>query len=426
MDRVKLPKGITVNGQTKYFRDKEDTVDKLPDNEQSDFHSLKKTKLHGRAFKQERKPGKLQRVTETIIYSKEKIKEMEYQKYYDENKKVLSHDWVNGNLLNCIVSAIGTSGTPKHGKDIMAIFEAENKRNKRTISKFDHSNTSYHLSHSWVHYKVISLFVVREQTKVYHYHFTDMGLRLGSKLLFRFRNIAIPQSYEKLRLELSEMRIAAKGRGISEKEFNDFIKVRHKQVQLLRRQGIKERFDKGDGLKEAVENMPLKPEQVKVAESIFKPITGPEPEDTTSEQDGTEIKTPELSKTIKGMHEAVKTFTIDDLESEPLDQLAKDRRSLSEWDSKPETPIGQIKDKSGVDTYLQGNVPLTMDQLARAAKLLNDKDIPVNDRIVQTNEPELTDSDNNISSIDSQRSFSKISFNIKVWIIPVTGVIEIS
>jgi len=110
----------------------------------------------------------------------------------------------------------------------------------------------------------------------------------------------------------------------------------------------------------------------------------------------------------------------------PLDQLAKDRRSLSDWDSKPETPIGQIKDKSGVDTYLQGNVPLTLEQIEQAAKSLNDKDIPVNDRIVQTNEPELTVSDNSItSSTETQRSFSKIKFDIKVWFIPVTGVIEL-
>ena len=420
MDRVKLPKGVTVNGQTKYFRDKEDTVDKLPDNEQSDFHSLKKTKLHGRAFKQERKPGKLQRVTETIIYSKEKIKEMEYQKYYDENKKDFSDAWKTGALLRCIIPALGINGKPKSGKDILAIFNAEERINKRTLSKFNHSSTSYHLSNSLVHYKALSLFIVREQSTLYYYHVTDIGLRLGSKLLYRFRNIAIPASYEKLRLALSEMRIAAKGRGISEKEFNDFIKVRHKQVQLLRRQGIKERFDKGDGLKEAVENMPLKPEQVKVAESIFKPIT---------ESQGADVNVPaneSAGKVINNPNVALNESAGKAQDKEPLDQLAKDRRSLSEWDSKPETPIGQIKDKSGVDTYLQGNVPLTMDQLARAAKLLNDKDIPVNDRIVQTNEPELTDSDNNISSIDSQRSFSKISFNIKVWIIPVTGVIEIS
>ena len=103
MERLKLPKGITVNGQTKYFRDTNDTVDRLPNNEHIDHHALKKTSIKGRAFNKPKEPGKLQRVIETINYSKERIKEMEYQKYYDENK-IPPFDYIDGKITKTILS----------------------------------------------------------------------------------------------------------------------------------------------------------------------------------------------------------------------------------------------------------------------------------------------------------------------------------
>ena len=420
MERLELPKGITVNGQTKYFRDTNDTVDRLPKNEHVDHHALKKTSIKGRAFNKPKEPGKLQRVIETINYSKEKIKEMEYQKYYDENKEHLTKTWMTGILMEAIIPTIGIDGKEKSARDIHDILDAENKKSKRTVSKYTHGNLSYHLSYSWTKFRTLSLFIKRNTQGVYLYKVTDIGLRIGPKLLFRFRNIAIPKSFDKLRMALSEMRLLAKHRGVSEKEFNQFIRIRHSEVMELKNGHIKgahgnkphhkkSLFDEDTtGLKKAVESTPLKPEHTKVAESIFKPIT--------------ETVPPEM---VKELIEGADYINYQPGPIEVKEALTEPDTTMERLSNDYETTIGQIKDKSGVDTYLQGNVPLTLEQLEQAAKILNDKNIPVDDRIVQTNEPELTASDNNISSIENQRSFSKIKFDIKVWFIPVTGVIEL-
>jgi len=457
MERLELPKGITVNGQTKYFRDTNDTVDRLPKNEHIDHHALKKTSIKGRAFNKPKEPGKLQRVIETINYSKERIKEMEYQKYYDENKEHLTKTWMTGILMDAIIPAIGLDGKEKSAKDIHDILDAENKKSKRTVSKYTHGNLSYHLSYSWTKFRTLSLFIKRNTKGVYLYKVTDIGLRIGPKLLFRFRNIAISKSFDKLRMALSEMRLLAKHRGVSEKEFNQFIRIRHAEVMELKNGHIKgahgnkpqhkkSLFDEDTtGLKKAVESTPLKPEHTKVVESIFKPITRTVEEyelaaGVTRLSPGTTIIEPDKPETVlseqacteikEALTEPGKFLTATEIIARNTARFkdmaeSKPDTTMERLSNDYETTIGQIKDKSGVDTYLQGNVPLTLEQLEQAAKILNDKNIPVDDRIVQTNEPELTASDNNISSIENQRSFSKIKFDIKVWFIPVTGVIEL-
>lgn len=247
MVKTKLPEGVTFKGRSDYYDNgsNRSAVDDpfLTLNETREIQRLRKEEsvqirrnrpLKGKAFLQERKPRKLQRVTETIIYDKERIKNMEYQKYMDECQEYLKKNYLNATLSRLIPAAIGINRDWKVNADITEVISNTGQQNglNRIGSKVTKQNLSFHLSDLWRKKKVAAIFIERDTEGMFSYRLSDMAYRIGPKLLVKFMHEIMPEDGEKLRIRLSEMRQMAKNRedGISEDEFNFFISTRHKEM----------------------------------------------------------------------------------------------------------------------------------------------------------------------------------------------------
>jgi len=360
MERVELPTGITIDGRELYFREKQvkDTKSKPVPIERY----LKRTRsIKGAAFNKDKPLSKLQRVIETSVYDNKQIKDYVMQEYHDKFKEELYERFQESSLSDILICIFGCNDQWKTNADIVELAAQVNKEKRRTLSLITGSSFSYFLSNYWTKSKCISLFVDRSRhtkgrsgRKVYSHRMSEIGLKIGAHELIRIMNKKIPNDFTKLRLRLSNCRLAAKHNGVSESEFNKYIEKRFNEsmglvgkVDKLKTPPIKRTTVKVDiddmPLKEVVENTPI--------------AVAPEP-----------------------------SFA---LPSEP--------------DDKRKTNEGY-----GLGSLLK----------------------PVGEGVPVVGKPSLENSvipDSQAGSKVSPepKSFSKITFNIKVWIIPITGEIEL-
>jgi hypothetical protein len=245
-----LPDGITVNGATHYYDCEDQTTTNKAFKPISDIQALRQTEgtkvrkhrsLKGQAFKIPPVPGKLQRVSDTIIYDQERIQQMSNEKYYEEFANAAKHNYTVAPLSELVVYSFCLQPTFQGKADLTLLLEALGKGQERTISKIVSSTMSYHLSAYWNHNKAIALFVDREVLSTggknrygFKYKACDMALRLGPTLINKLRNISVPKDIEKLRIRMSDIRLLAKSRGINETEFNKFIEERKPLLELNR------------------------------------------------------------------------------------------------------------------------------------------------------------------------------------------------
>ena len=276
MERVDLPTGITINGNEIYFREKPVKSTKS-DSIQIDTHLKKPRSIKGKAFLQERKPGKRQRVTETIIYDKERVKAMEMEKYHQEFQKYLLDNWQTVSLANLAIAAICIDSEWKPVNRVVEIFKETNEQVKRTISKSGKNSLGYVFTSYLSGNRALSLFIEKDHKfcitgKASHYKVNEMGVKLGPAQMLLLKLIKIPNDFEKLRLKLSDARLYLKTKGVSEFEFNKFIKKRFDELNKTNpTKKLEEPFVDNDkplespivhtiedeSLKNVVENMPL-------------------------------------------------------------------------------------------------------------------------------------------------------------------------
>jgi hypothetical protein len=276
---MKLTDGITFNGKP---------IDEpfLTAHETNEIQELRrqemavprlKGKPKNKAFAKERMPGKIQRVSETIIYDKEGVRELKNKQYHAEFKTFIVENMGILPLASLGVANFGARPGKQDVNQLMESLALLMDSGKKPKQKIRVSTLSHHLSAYWKNNKIVRLFVVRSVEKTFRYEMTEIGLQIGPEILTRYRNLTVPESYEKLRLQLSEMRIAAKTRGISEDEFNDFLKMRFEQIKqelipnrkpqkpsarTLKKpkpEKVKEAIETG-ALKARIEDMPLTPE----------------------------------------------------------------------------------------------------------------------------------------------------------------------
>jgi hypothetical protein len=159
---------------------------------------------------------------------------MEYEKHTKEFSDFLDFNYPDVILSNLIPAAIGSVNEWIPAGNIVEIIQAAARGRYRKHSKVTRQTLSFHMSNLWRKRKVVTLFVDRKPLATYQYKMLDMGYIIGPHHLVKIMHQPIPDSFEKLRLQMSETRLYAKTKGVSEKEFNDFLKERFQALLVLK------------------------------------------------------------------------------------------------------------------------------------------------------------------------------------------------
>lgn len=224
MEKFVLPDGVTIEGQREVYTEEQIRGNTEVYQKQINPNNRRR---NGKTKHYVKPPSKLQRVLETEIYNDDQLKGYEMEQYRNAFREYIKKNYVYGGLGPLTFCAFAVSDMPENNHGITKILNEIGKGQKRTKSKIVAKNLSFHLSSFWRNKKYASLFVDRFPGKSFSYAMTEFGLKLGPETLVRVLNDTVPMNFEKLRLSLSPVRLAAKSVGISEDEFNEFIKTRH-------------------------------------------------------------------------------------------------------------------------------------------------------------------------------------------------------
>jgi len=294
MKKISLPVGITVNDRPIYYNDK-DTDKSLLDLDESSIERpchaiIKKRSIKGRAFKQTRAPSKIQRVSETIIYTKERIRKMELEPLCEKNLRYMEEYYDTAPLANMICAAIGSSMSWKTLPEIVDIINNVGKGIKahRAVPR---GNVSYHLSKPWTQRRMVAIFIERRSRagipNALEYRMNKYGLASGLSNLMVYRVSPIPGSFNELRLKVSELRLCARSNNISEDDYNAFLKRRYEEMtgKTVKTAPEPDRA-KPEKTMDAIKQMPVVPKETPVIrpavsstdlENYSKVLTGTKP-----------------------------------------------------------------------------------------------------------------------------------------------------
>ena len=310
MDKTTLPDGITFNGKERYYNDKETNRSAVDDpfitiHESNEIQQLRRQEVSipkatpkNKAFKKERPPGKIQRVTETIIYDEERIKLMSKEKYHKEFKQYIQEHSATGPLATIAAINFGTVSGWKNVRELNENLAKLMKDPKTGKFLLNNSTLSHHLSAYWKDNRLIRVFVRRRIEKSFIYEATDMMLRLGPEIIARYRTVTVPKTYEQLRLSLSAMRQAAKARGISEDAFNEFLRIRFDEIvqELVPNRKPQRPFKKTKTIDKPKIKMKYPSDLTKLAE---KPVTSDNIELKEMPLAPEPVKVPEVPEPVK-------------------------------------------------------------------------------------------------------------------------------
>lgn len=244
MEKTILPEGVTLNGKRGLYLDEQVQMNTKVYKDQ--IHPQNRRK-NGKAKFYERPPSKLQRVNETIIYSQERINKLNREKHIkefrNEFRNYYRENFEHSTISVLIIAAFGVEdkyrSVDELSKDMVKFAEGR----KRTGS-VDRKILSFHVSEIWSKARAVCLFIEKYgEVKPYKYKLTDMGYRLGPELLVKLKSIVLEPGikFDTMRLRLSSIRLAARKRGVTEAEFNDYLKEQYEIFKVKVTKVVEER-----------------------------------------------------------------------------------------------------------------------------------------------------------------------------------------